>query len=235
MINYGYSSDRQQARWWENMEGYSFPVRMIHRLLNSSFCYSCLQISVGAEGFRNRFLQDLLRCEPRGAQVLDLGCGPGANRKVINPDFSYVGVDLSDKYIAKAISKNKSSLNTAFICADLVTNDNWLQHIDIKGRNISLAFALWHHLSDEQLSNILTKLRSKFTSEAALVSIDPIITDDSTKFAIWLAKNDRGPYLRSQKDFEKIYSENGFSTEIEIHRNQMRIPGNIISIEAKLK
>jgi hypothetical protein len=71
--------------------------------LNSSFCYSCLQISVGAEGFRNRFLQDLLRSEPRGAQVLDLGCGPGANRKVINPDFSYVGVDLSDKYIGLLI------------------------------------------------------------------------------------------------------------------------------------
>jgi trans-aconitate methyltransferase len=217
------------------MKAYSFPVRIIHRLLNSSFCYSCLQISVGAEGFRNRFLESLLQNEPRKAQILDLGCGPGVNRKVIHPDFSYVGVDLSDKYIAKAIGKNKSSLNTTFICADLVTNNNWLQHIDIKDRNISLAFALWHHLSDEQLSTILTKLRSKFTSEAALVSIDPIITEDSTKFAIWLAKNDRGPYLRSQKDFEKIYSENGFSTEIEIHRNQMRIPGNIISIKAKLK
>jgi trans-aconitate methyltransferase len=217
------------------MESYSFPVRIIHRLLNSSFCYSCLQISVGAEGFRNRFLESLLQNEPRKAQILDLGCGPGVNRKVIHPDFSYVGVDLSEKYIAKAMSKYKNNLNTNFICADLVANDNWLEAIDIKHKNISLAFALWHHLSDDQLSAVLNKLRSKLSSESTLVSIDPIITEDSTKFAIWLARNDRGPYLRSQKDFEKIYSENGFITEIKIHRNQMRIPGNVISIAANLK
>ena len=217
------------------MGNYSFPVRMIHRLLNSSFCYSCLQISVGAEGFRNRFLKDLLQGEQRETQVLDLGCGPGVNRKVISPDFSYLGVDLSTKYITKANSKNKRSSNTTFICADLVSNNDWLELINIERRNISLAFALWHHLSDEQLSTILTKLHSKLPSSSTLVSIDPIITEDSSSFAVWLAKNDRGPYLRSQKDFEKIYSENGFSTEIEIHRNQMRIPGNIISIAAKLK
>ena len=87
---------------------YSSLVRVAHTLLKAPICYNLLQISVGAEGFRNRFLKSLLEEDNSFSHFMDMGCGPGVNRKIIGDQFDYVGVDLSDSYIKKAKSKFES-------------------------------------------------------------------------------------------------------------------------------
>jgi cyclopropane fatty-acyl-phospholipid synthase-like methyltransferase len=214
---------------------YSPIVKVAHSLLKFPICYSFLQVAVGAEGFRNRYLKNALAENTEASQLLDLGCGPGANRKTSGEGYNYTGIDLSEEYVSKASRKFKSDTQSRFIRADLVQNNDWPSLCNTNENTIAMAFALWHHLSDEQVDNVLKKLARSLNDESIILSMDPIVTSDSSKFAVWLANNDRGPYLRSQKDFERIYSRNGFSTEIEIFRNQMRIPGNIISIKAKLR
>ena len=214
---------------------YSPLVKVAHQILRLPVCYTLLQVSVGAEGFRNRFLSALVKEQSDSSQFLDLGCGPGVNRKIIGQSKEYVGIDLSESYIRKAKKTYKDVTNTTFVQADLVEDSSFYSEIADAPTTVALAFALWHHLSDEQVGLVLHNLYHATEGELTITSVDPIITQDSSPFAIWLAKNDRGPYLRSEEDFSKLYSIHGFEAETEIHRNQLRIPGNIISVKAKKK
>lgn len=214
---------------------YSSLVRVAHTLLKAPICYNLLQISVGAEGFRNRFLKSLLEEDNSFSHFMDMGCGPGVNRKIIGDQFDYVGVDLSDSYIKKAKSKFESYSTTTFVQGDLTKNLEPYSLLNSADSTMGLAFALWHHLNDEQVGSVLRNIHEATSGNLTISSIDPIITEDSSRFAVWLAHNDRGPYLRTEEEFEKLYSNNGFSVNMEIYRNQMRIPGNIIAITATKK
>jgi SAM-dependent methyltransferase len=214
---------------------YSPLVKVAHQILRLPVCYTLLQVSVGAESFRNRYLNGLVKEQGHSSQFLDLGCGPGVNRKIIGQSQEYVGIDLSESYIRKAKKTYQNDANTTFIQADLVEDTTFYSEITSAHTTVALAFALWHHLSDEQVGQVLHNLYHSTEGELTISSIDPIVTQDSSPFAVWLAKNDRGPYLRSEQDFLTLYSVHGFDAETEIHRNQMRIPGNIISVKAKKK
>lgn len=214
---------------------YSSLVRVAHILLKAPICYNLLQVSVGAEGFRNRFLKSLLAKDNNFSHFMDLGCGPGVNRKIIGDEFNYLGVDLSESYIRKANSKFGSNSKTRFVQGDLTKNLEPYSLLNSADSTLGLAFALWHHLSDEQVGDVLRNIHKATNENLTISSIDPIITEDSSRFAVWLAHNDRGPYLRTEEEFEKLYSNNGFSTKMEVYRNQMRIPGNIIAITASKK
>jgi SAM-dependent methyltransferase len=214
---------------------YSTIVKMGHKLLQLPICYTFLQVSVGAEGFRSRFLKEVSKDLKDSSNVIDLGCGPGANRKVFRSNIKYVGIDLSFSYIEKARRKFSGEENTSFFCTDLTDGASWDDSVNDTGETLGLAFALWHHLSDEQISSVLKTLATSSQGNLQIISVDPIITDKSSKLAVWLAHNDRGPYLRTEKEFRDLYSANGFSFESKIYTGEMRIPGSVIAITAKRK
>ena len=214
---------------------YSTLVKLGHKLLQLPICYTFLQVSVGAEGFRSRFLKEVSKDLRDSSNVVDLGCGPGANRKVLGRNLKYVGIDLSLNYIEKARKKFAAEENTSFLCSDLTDGASWDDSVNDTGETLGLAFALWHHLSDEQVGSVLKTLATSSQGDLQIISVDPIITDRSSKLAVWLAHNDRGPYLRTEKEFRDLYSANGFSFESKIYTGEMRIPGSVIAITANRK
>jgi SAM-dependent methyltransferase len=54
------------------------------------------------EGPRATFLAEILRLIPTGADVLELGCGPGTDARALADGRRYTGVDLSDVQLAHA-------------------------------------------------------------------------------------------------------------------------------------
>lgn len=90
------------------------PLGLLQRSLRFSSVYSRFQRVIGGS-FKERYVQLYVRPQPRD-RVLDLGCGPGDILEYI-PDTSYVGVDLSEDYIASA-KKRFQCLGT-FICKNI--------------------------------------------------------------------------------------------------------------------
>lgn len=55
-------------------------------------------------GPRATFLDEVLRLIPRGADILEIGCGPGTDARALANDRRYTGVDLSRVQLAHARS-----------------------------------------------------------------------------------------------------------------------------------
>ncbi|BBO86185.1 SAM-dependent methyltransferase [Desulfosarcina ovata subsp. sediminis] len=87
-----------------------------------------------------------------GANILDLGCGPGNNIKTIleqNASCNFIGVDLSEQFIKIAGNKYPQF---AFIQEDI-------RKIDLKAKyDVVLASFCIVHLSNKETEELLTKI-----------------------------------------------------------------------------
>lgn len=87
---------------------------------------------------------------PRNAAVLELGCGNGRDAKaILKHTRDYIGIDTSDKMIS--IAKEKVPDGT-FLVADAST------HVLSGTYDIVFAFALFRHLSLEEITVVLKKV-----------------------------------------------------------------------------
>jgi trans-aconitate methyltransferase len=97
-------------------------------------------------------IQILEALEP-SANILDLGCGNGElARALANRGHrgAYIGLDFSVQLLAEAVQSVRESLDATFLQADLSTPE-WDAHIPKITIDITLAFAVLHHLPGDQL------------------------------------------------------------------------------------
>jgi hypothetical protein len=139
-------------------------------------------------------------------------------------------VDNSTTYLKRA---KQNFPQFAFTEADLGSNQ-WNNKIKITSPLIATGLGLLHHLNDEQARNFLIGCRSILDKDSILFTVDPIITDSSSKIAKWFAKNDRGQYVRGTNAMRFLFKDSGFEPTIKIKRNQFNIPLDTIEISAKL-
>ncbi len=109
-------------------------------------------------------LERLLETLPRGARILDLGCGNGqVARELARRGFrgTYVGVDFSEGLLEAAretcqVSENLTGLS--FFQRDLTAPD-W--ELGLEGLfDVVLAFAVFHHLPGMFHGGIMRKVRA---------------------------------------------------------------------------
>ncbi len=92
----------------------------------------------------------------QGGDVLDLGCGPGntANELAANVYRSYVGVDISEAALAKAVKRtaeNGRADKNSFVCSD------FLGYTPTKEFDIILFRESMYHIPHGQVLEILEK------------------------------------------------------------------------------
>jgi 2-polyprenyl-3-methyl-5-hydroxy-6-metoxy-1,4-benzoquinol methylase len=77
----------------------------------------------GEQRARFHALADLLRRHAPGAAVLDVGCGEGVLREVLDPGAGYLGIDLSREAIARAEARagTAAGAGAEFAVADAET------------------------------------------------------------------------------------------------------------------
>jgi SAM-dependent methyltransferase len=203
-------------------------IRIGHRLLDNSVIYDLFQNAVGS----SQNIQNLTKSALTSnfSYVLDLGCGTGRAISQLAHNSNYIGIDLSQKYLEKAEKINSSS-NIQLVKSDVVSK-SWLDKISLDNEFSGLAWGLYHHLSDYQLFSLLENMQSVLKSGSILNSMDPVIVESSTKGAIWVAKNDRGKYLREPEELKEILNQHGFDVEYEIRRNAIRIPVDLLLARA---
>ena len=191
-------------------------VDLAKRTLTSPAMFDAYQSLVGAPECHRRFIHEMVRPIP-GERILDLGCGVGASIRYLPDTTDYVGIDISEAYIAKA--RAAYGHRGKFVCADVTKVD-----ADALGTfDRAFAFGVLHHLSDSVAAHAVRLLRHVVKHGGTFVTIDPCLVPGQHMVAKLLIENDRGEHVRDRAGFERIVSDIG-KVRTEIHHDLLRIP-----------
>jgi SAM-dependent methyltransferase len=189
-------------------------VKIGHQLLSNPKVYDVFQYCVGSYRFRKRFITSI--GISKKSQVIELGCGTGISLESIDNNH-YTGIDISQQYLEKARTRNE---RTTLIKGD-VSDASTFKNLYAGKADIILALGLWHHLNDSQVYNTLINVSKIAQIGTRLYFHDPFIDKFSSRSAVWIAKNDRGKYLRSVLELSEIATAAGYKIEYQISRKEI--------------
>jgi SAM-dependent methyltransferase len=204
-------------------------VKVGHKLLSVPLCYDMFQTAVGSVRFRREFVRENI-VNFDMSSVLDLGCGTASTIGLLPRNVRYIGIDSSRDYLAKA-EKRSLHVEKKLIETD-ISDKSWLQETGEMGKTLGLALGIFHHLDDSKLIHTISNLGQVMPPSSKLVSLDPIIDEESSNLARWFAKNDRGQFIREFSEYERLFAQNNFRLTFRITRNSFRIPYDLIIMTA---
>jgi len=147
-------------------------------------------------------------------KILDVGCGLGGNVLKF-PNSEYVGIDISQEYIDNA--NNRFGMLGRFYCVSI----DEIEKTDITKIDIVVIKAVLHHLSDEQISGMLEKLKNIMSPGGVLITLDCAFFPKQNPISRMLVSLDRGMFVRKVDHYRAVLRKN-FLKEIEskrIHKN----------------
>ncbi len=152
-----------------------------------------------------------------GQSFLDVGCGPASILDLL-PEVSYVGIDQNESYIQHARSRYGSK--GTFICAGV----DQLNDYGLKTFDRIIIIGVIHHLDDAQLTQLMMSLKDRLNTGGVLITFDPAFEDKQKFVAKFLAKNDRGKFVRTKEQYLK-FIEVAFKVEqADLRRDLLRVP-----------
>lgn len=138
----------------------------------------------------------------RAGRVLELGCGPGTNAHLFDPQ-GYVGIDLSPHYVEAARRRHRGR----FVCGDAadfhLPDESPFDRVFIN--------SLLHHLRDDQVESLLAKAAAALAPDGRLHVLDLSLPEEPS-VARFLARADRGGFARPLTAWETHLARH-FATE----------------------
>jgi cyclopropane fatty-acyl-phospholipid synthase-like methyltransferase len=181
---------------------------------------------VGSNKYKNSFLEESLGSFT-GNSVLDLGCGTGVAAKFVSDPVQYYGIDISEEYL-KSVLQKKSN---AIVHIGSISDREPYEAIQLGYQDVTLALGLFHHINDQEMMSCLDQLRNVMSPGSVLKSFDPVIDSSTSKVAAWVARNDRGQYLRTPDELCGIFEKFSLRAEYRVMRNVIRIPVDVVVCE----
>jgi cyclopropane fatty-acyl-phospholipid synthase-like methyltransferase len=178
--------------------------------------YKAFQNFLGAEATRRRIANEILAVRP-GERVLDVGCGPGDILDHL-PEVDYVGIDYSEAYIHSA--QKRFGHRGTFIATDV-------KHLLAAGQepfDLIFAIGLLHHIDDQAARSLLTNVNRCLKKGGRFVSLDPLIESPQNPIARFLARSDRGRFVRTLDGYKALTTTAFSEINIEAKRDLSRIP-----------
>jgi 2-polyprenyl-3-methyl-5-hydroxy-6-metoxy-1,4-benzoquinol methylase len=180
---------------------------MIKNILNFPLAYKLSQKIFLADNFRKKILQKHFK--ENVGRILDIGCGPG--NMVENLSFNeYFGFDTDLNYIEYAKKKYK---NCKFFCETFSINSiKKINKVDVV-----LLFGLLHHLSDEEVSELISTIIHSVRNEFKILILDPVFVENQNPIAKFLIENDRGLFVRNTTGYLKLFSNKNLKFDYKIY------------------
>ena len=162
-----------------------------YSLLESPLCYGLTQriaaptVAVNSHFLKTR-VQTLLRREHR---ILDLGCGIGGYHKDMS-GAHYVGVDINPEYIQQAAATLPGEFHV-MDAAKLTFDPGSFDHV--------VSIATTHHLSDAEISSMLSSILTLLRPGGKAHIIDAILPENKLNIfkQVWF-RLDRGNHVRTR-------------------------------------
>lgn len=129
--------------------------------------------------------------------VLDVGCGPGTNAAHFARE-NYLGVDINPDYIASA----RRRFGDHFVVGD-VTDPTVLPGATFQ---CVLANSLLHHLDDDAVRALLSRLAHRVAPGGAIYVMDLVLPEEPSAARL-MAKLDRGRYARSLRHWRELLTQ----------------------------
>ncbi len=159
--------------------------------------YILSQRLVGADRARDACLAAL--GARTGDRILDVGCGP-AYYVAHLPECEYFGFDTNSAQIAAARARF-GQRGTFF------DEPYTAEHMRTLGPfDKVLLLGILHHLDDASSRNLLDLVARSLKPGGLVVALDTPLYEGQSTFSRFLAKNDRGDFLRYPDAFEKLAS-----------------------------
>ncbi len=164
--------------------------------LSSPRVYDFFQDLMGARSVRKKFTHERVRAIP-GCRLLDIGCGTARILDYL-VEVDYWGFDPSRRYIDHATSRYGSRGH--FNCA--MVDKTVIENLDLF--DIVIAIGVFHHLDNNQASELVRLAWSALREGGRLVTIDPCITDDQNMVSRFLIDQDRGQNVRTADQYRSL-------------------------------
>lgn len=187
-------------------------------LLSHVPLYVGLQKAVGADRLRYRCI-DEIAIQP-GEVVLDVGCGPAYYFDRLPQPITYHGFDTDAGYIAWA--QKRWGPAATFHCGvfDQASAES------LPSFDAVLLLGLLHHLSDEQVTDLLTLTASVLQPNGRVVSVDTCFEPTQGRISRWMSENDRGEHVRAPEAFEALAQAHFGEVKGSVVNDLTRIPGS---------
>ena len=152
-----------------------------------------------------------------GCSVLDVGCGPATILDLLH-DVNYIGMDHNPNYIATAKKKYRSK--GTFIC----TGVDKLNDYGLKTFDRIIILGVMHHLDDGQLTELMMSLKDRLNIGGVLITFDGAYEDNQNLISKFLAKNDRGKFVRSKEQYLKFIEMSFKVQRADLRHDLLRVP-----------
>ena len=169
-------------------------MRLVDRFLESPAAYGLWQAPFAAQKFAPVARHHCLSVTDR---VLDVGCGPGTNRRHFSR-ANYVGLDINRRYVRRAQARTGGS----YVVAD-VGNVPLAVSASF---DFILVNSLLHHIPTPQVENLLDRL-ARLLSPTGTIHVLDLVVPRRGAAARLLASMDRGDYPRTRAKLEALLSQ----------------------------
>jgi ubiquinone/menaquinone biosynthesis C-methylase UbiE len=137
-----------------------------------------------------------------GKEVLDFGCGTGANCSIFDPG-KYVGIDPDVKRIDYAKRLYPDHLFLTFDNDKLPLDDESIDYIVI--------VAVLHHISSEDIARCMKEFKRVLKPNGTIIAMEPCICAKKPLCNWFMNWYDNGDYIRNEEEYFRLFRENDFT------------------------
>jgi SAM-dependent methyltransferase len=152
-------------------------------------------------------------------RILDVGCGTADDLAYMPTDVSYVGFDLSARYIEAAEARwgDRGTFFQAEVSPSLLADQEF---------DVVVAHGVIHHLNDREALDLLKLAHTVLRPGGRLITKDPVLIEPQHPIARFLAKRDRGGHVRETSGYVQLAKQIFTSVSIDIRDDLLRLPYN---------
>lgn len=189
----------------------TFSRDTIYAPLRTARLYNLLQELVGGGRDRADFVRTHVTFRP-DEKVVDAGCGAGGALEFL-PLVNYFGFDPNPDYIR--VARSRYGRRGEFCCGD--ASSSRVQEL-AQGADTFLSLGVLHHLTDQQIGEILALARACLRPSGRFIFYEPCFSANDDWLGRMFMRLDRGGNIKTDQAWRALVSEYFAAVEEYIRR-----------------